>query len=117
MPTNSWGPTLYAKPMDGSQAYCAAAYGGSGYPHQSYFVNMNGTIGENCNPKCTCDPLFWVDFNVNKPKKTVPFKVHMQKDPSEYKHNQGHNRSRDNDHTNFVGETPNCEEMNRTEMA
>ncbi|MED6253466.1 hypothetical protein ATANTOWER_030341 [Ataeniobius toweri] len=110
MPTHSQGPTIYAKTMDDSQANCAEAFGGSGFAHHSYFVNvrLSPTVGVT---NYTCDPSFWVDFNTTKQNKAPPFTVHLDKDQKLFNHTHCHHRSRGGNHTTFVGETKNCREI------
>ncbi|XP_048858230.1 endogenous retrovirus group FC1 Env polyprotein-like [Brienomyrus brachyistius] len=132
MPTHSEGPTVYGKPMNMSQAKCAASFAGIGYQSivslifsvDGDYVNITTNGSGNITVKTvvqdatgiypddpgfqngTCLQDFWVDFNVTKTNVSFPFSVLIYQDPTTYNHSVCYKQ---NNGTRWIGgNTTNC---------
>ncbi|MED6246513.1 hypothetical protein ATANTOWER_019060 [Ataeniobius toweri] len=104
MPTHSQGPTVYAQPMNISQAKCAASFAGIGFQYYQLKINDSDPFAPGLKNN-TCDTMFWVDFDTLKQNTTIPFTVHLKEDPTRFNHTMCYEQNRD---TILTGNTTNC---------
>ncbi|XP_048843204.1 uncharacterized protein LOC125715510 isoform X6 [Brienomyrus brachyistius] len=107
MPSHADGLTIYGKPMNKSQAKCAASFAGVGYQHDNIKINDTDPYTAGLD-NGVCAQQFWIDFAIKVSNISLPLSVHLNMDPKTFNHSMCYDQMNG---THHMGNTTNCAQI------